>query len=85
MHLQPYISKSKMLMVIFLVLFLKGTYPLYEIFVNSEADRIKKELIILSFFMGVYLIMLSIMIGLVINDDLKMRKYILDVLESLIL
>jgi hypothetical protein len=35
--------------------------------------------------MGMYLNMLSILIGLVINDDLKMRKYILDVLESLIL
>lgn len=35
--------------------------------------------------MGMYLNMFSILIGLVINDDLKMRKYILDVLESLIL
>lgn len=35
--------------------------------------------------MGMYLNMISILIGLIINDDLKERKYILNVLETLII
>ena len=43
------------------------------------------QLIILSLFVGMYINMISILIGLVINDDLKGKRYILNVLESLIL
>jgi hypothetical protein len=36
-------------------------------------------------FLGVYLNMISILIGLVINDDLKGKRYILNSLETLII
>lgn len=71
-------------MIVCVVLFLKLCYPVYAIITDKTANTSNWSYIIVSLFAGMYLNMISILIDLIINEDLKGRRYILNVMETLI-
>lgn len=70
-------------MIVLLVLVLKGLYPCFAIY-TSSTDA-KAELYYVLCFIGMYINMVSLLIGLVVNDDLKGKKHILNVLETMMI
>lgn len=78
-------SDWKMMLIVIFVLLLKLSWPLYAVIIDPVSARgTKIEVIIISCFAGMYLNMISILVDLIINEDLKGRRYILNVLETLI-
>jgi hypothetical protein len=78
-------SDVKMVIIVCFVLLIKLSYPLYAIFVvPDDPGSIRTHIVLLSLFCGMYLNMISILVDLIINEDLKGRRYILNVLETLI-
>lgn len=79
-------SDIKMFLIVMFVIMIKLSYPLYAIFVvPDDVGSIYMHMILMSLFCGMYLNMISILVDLIINEDLKGRRYILNVLETLIL
>ncbi len=54
------------------------------IITNKHQDAIQTQFLILATFLFMYINMVLILMGLVINDDLKGKRYILNVLETLL-
>ena len=75
-----------MFLIVIFVIMIKLSYPLYAIFiVPDDIGSMRMHIILMSLFCGMYLNMISILVDLIINEDLKGRRYILNVLETLIL
>lgn len=68
------------MIIVAFVLLLKLSYPIYAIFAHDTPENRNQHIMLLACFVGMYLNMISIIIDLIINEDLKGRRYILNVL-----
>lgn len=75
-------NPTHLVLIVAGIILIKGLYPFYIISIKSEHANL--EYILVTCFMFMYLNMVTILIGLVVNDDLKGKRYILNVLQTMI-
>ncbi|CAD8059793.1 unnamed protein product [Paramecium sonneborni] len=74
---------ASILFIYFLVLIAKGSFPLYLLL--QAVDILEIEFVFFACFLGMYLNMIILLIDLIKCNDIKGKRYILNVLQTMII
>lgn len=81
MKTKQHVSLTELILICAFILALKLSFPAYQTITYSPNQQ---SYIILGLFGGMYLNMISILIDLILNEDLRGRTYIMKVMETLL-